>query len=302
MCLFCNLVYETTIWGWIITFSVKCKKQEQSPSIRNQYILHCAEVFWWRPDVFVSISSRKDEMCSWYLTLFWREIWPSPEDQDQTVCKRETEGLKWDSVSLCLLSLKHTFNSHVPDLFANISTGCVSLACEALWSVLWSKCTGLSLSAQRLHRDLVETVWWAGLHKYCMSNYYYVEWVKRSIRVCEVGQMKVKLHTRCTALLLEKKWIQTWETEWLWAEEKEKREHGRRTKKGERKVRWERHNPQELSHDHWAIIIYKEILQRVSLHEDINILFIQTLITVLSFFNVWFSSHCKTQIVTQDLK
>lgn len=115
-------------------------------------------------------------------------------------------------------------------LIVMYQTCCVLLVCEALWRVLWSKSTGLSLSAQRGHRDLVETVWWAELHKYCMSNYYYVEWVKRSIRVCEVGQMKVKLYTHCTSPLLEKKWIQTWETEWLWAEENKKRECGRKTK------------------------------------------------------------------------
>lgn len=114
--------------------------------------------------------------------------------------------------------------SHVPDLFENMSTSCVLLVCEALWSVLWGKSTGLSLSAQRGHRDLVETVWWAGLHKYCMSNYYYVEWVKRSIRVCEVGQMKVKLYTHCTSPLFKEK-VNSNLRHWMtlsWREEKER--------------------------------------------------------------------------------
>ena len=167
-----------------------------------------------------------------------------------------------------LFHLENTFQSPVPDLLRHVIMKVLSVFPQspAVWSPV--KCNMKSayshtVSAQRRHTHLVETVWWAGLTKYCVYNYYYIEWVKRSIdsvwrRTNESGAVQrnnlcrtrwdkhthTHTNTHCTTLLLERRWTQTWRTERLWAEEKEKREGGRRT----RTERWARHSPRVTLH------------------------------------------------------
>lgn len=56
------------------------------------------------------------------------------------------------------------------------------------------------------HPDLVEMVD-AALRKYFTSDYYYVEWAKRSRQVCEVRQMKVRLYPQCPSVRGRSEWM-----------------------------------------------------------------------------------------------
>lgn len=97
------------------------------------------------------------------------------------LCLKERNKESKLRLCLCLLYL-NTFKCHILDLFKKYC-GCVSFICLVY-------CINQLVSAPLLRepRDLGETAWWTGMHTYCMSKCYYVEWVKRSILWSNVKQ------------------------------------------------------------------------------------------------------------------